>query len=172
MTATRTEREVAIWLTDLGKLTAGHAPLADAKAKIATLSAALAAEFDASTFNRASLLHVARRCKFFPTFGEACEALAEWRKEHPRHVAIAAPISDPNEDLRRKHREEHEVAEASWHGITDTQIRAKIRALDGHPMRLMLGHMLATAIRRHAPQHLGLLPPEFIEMAKAVDNAA
>jgi hypothetical protein len=162
VTATRTEHAVAVWLTDLGKLTAGHAPLADAKAKIATLAAALAAEFDASTFNRASLLHVGRRCKFFPTFGEACEALAEWRSQHPRHAAIAAPEHNPNKDLEDKLAKEHEAAEASWRHISEPAIFAKVRALDQHPMRLLLGRMLATAVRRHQPQMLGLLPPEFL----------
>lgn len=167
MSATRTEREVAVWLTDLGKLTAGHTPLGDAKAKIATMAAALAAEFDASAFCRDSLVHVARACKFFPTFGEACAALTEWRKQHPlphRHLAIAAPDDGPNERQRAKIEAEHAAAEQSWRSISEPQIFAKVRALDGLPvaMRLSMGRMLATAIRGHAPKMLGLLPPEFL----------
>jgi hypothetical protein len=70
---------------------------------------------------------------------------------------------DPNEKWRRKLEQERETAEASWRGITDAQITAKVRSLDGHPMRLLLGRMLATAVRRHAHRSLGLLPPEFLD---------
>jgi hypothetical protein len=166
MTATRTEREVAGWLSDLGKLTAGSAPLPDAQAKIATMAAALAAEFDHSAFNRSSLVFVARHSKFFPSFSEACAALTEWRKQHPlppRHIPIAGPDDGPNERQMRAIEEQHAAAEASWGNISEpAAIFAKIRALDGHPMRPMLGRMLADAVRRHAPRQLGLLPPEFL----------
>src|SRR5579862_9183115 len=87
-------RKVATWLSDLGNLTAGAAPLADAKAKIGAMTAALSEEFDPSTFNHQSLLFVARRCKFFPTFGEACDALSEWREQNPRHLAIEDHSND------------------------------------------------------------------------------
>lgn len=161
MTASRTEREVAIWLTDLGKLTAGQAPLPDAKAKIATMAAALAAEFDARAFCRASLIHAARRCKFFPTFGEACEALSEWCRENPGQRQITAPDTEPNAAMRKLERERTE-AEASWRNISEPQIFAKVRALDGHPKRTELGRILAVALKRHAPRMLGMLPPEFL----------
>lgn len=51
----------------------------------------------------------------------------------------------------------------SWTGITPEQIRAKIRALDGHPMRALLGRVLAGAIAKYAPRHLGLLEPEWVK---------
>ncbi|HEY2619633.1 MAG TPA: hypothetical protein VGI78_19990 [Acetobacteraceae bacterium] len=167
MTATSTERVAAGWLGDLGKLTAGAAPLADARAKIAALASALAEEFDASAFNRNSLIFVARQCKFFPSFGEAYQALTEWRQDHPlppRHTAITGQVDGPNEQQLRKVQEEHDVAEESWRGISEPAIFAKIRALDGLPtaIRLSMGRILATALRRHAPRMLGLLPPEFL----------
>ena len=63
-------------------------------------------------------------------------------------------------------REEQEQAEAAradtWRYITDAQIRSHLRDLQGHPMRLTLGHMLAVAISRYAPHKLGQLPPEFL----------
>lgn len=160
MTAHR-QREVANWLSDLGKLTAGSAPLPDAKAKIATMAAALAAEFDARAFCRASLVHTARQCKFFPTFGEACEALSGWCRDNPAQPALAAPNIEPNAALRKLEQERAE-AEASWRNISEPVIWAKVRALEGHPMRLLLGRMLATGVREHAPGMLGLLPPEFL----------
>jgi hypothetical protein len=153
------------WLNDLADLTAGQQPLAEAKTKLAAMAPALAEEFDASAFNRGSLVYAARRCKFFPTFSEACDALSEWRKQHPpapRHTAIAGPDGGSNERQMREIEEQHAAAEASWQNISEPAIFAKVRALDGHPMRLILGRMLADAVRRHAPRLLGLLPPEFL----------
>jgi hypothetical protein len=163
VTATYAHRLIANWLTDLGKLTAGSAPLPDAKGKIAAMTLALAEEFDASAFTRDSLTFVARRCKFFPTFGEATSALSEWRKEHPRQPAIAASVHDPNTELHRKHEAEKVQAEASWRTTTEQQVRAKVRSLEGHPFRDTLGRMLATALRRHQPGLVAHLPPEFLK---------
>lgn len=63
-------------------------------------------------------------------------------------------------------REDQERAEDeradTWRNISDAQIRSKLHALNNHPMRMTLGHMLAVAINRHAPHKLGLLPPEFL----------
>lgn len=69
----------------------------------------------------------------------------------------------PNDALRRKLAAEHATAEASWGNLSEIAVYAKVRALRDHPMRPILGRMLAAAVRRHAPQHLGLLPPEFLE---------
>jgi hypothetical protein len=55
------------------------------------------------------------------------------------------------------------ACEASWRGVNELQIRRKIRDLEGHPFRPILGRMLATALRRHAPSMLSQLPPEFLE---------
>jgi hypothetical protein len=153
---------VSKWLNDLADLTAGHQPLADAKTKLAALAPALAEEFDASAFNRNSLVAVARQCKFFPTFSEAYEALSGWRRDHPQHIPLANTDGGPNERLRRQHEAERVAAEQSWQSISEPQIFAKVRALDGHSQRMLFGRMLATAIRRHAPRMLGLLPPEFL----------
>lgn len=162
MTATQTEREVARWLGDLSNLTAGNPSLPNSKARVASLARALAAEFDRDCFTGNSLTFVARRCNFFPSFAEACEALAAWRAEHPRRQAIAAPEHDTNQQQREKIQAEHDAAEESWRNISEPAIFAKVRALNDHPMRLILGRILATAVRRHQPRMLGLLPPEFL----------
>ena len=166
MSVTKSQVQAAgRWLNDLADLTAGSQSLSEAKTKLAAMTPALAEEFDARAFNRNSLMFVARRCKFFPSFGEAYEALAEWCREHPasqRHVAITGPADGPNERQQQKIQQEREEAEASWRNISEPTIFAKVRALEGHPMRLILGRILATAIRRHAPKMLGLLPPEFL----------
>ena len=51
----------------------------------------------------------------------------------------------------------------SWTNISPAQINAKIRALDGHPMRPILGRVLASALGKYAPVHLGLLPPTWVQ---------
>jgi len=68
----------------------------------------------------------------------------------------------PEQDMRDL-AEVREQAEASWRGVNELQIRRKVRDLDRHPFRPMLGRMLATAMRRHAPPMLAHLPPEFLE---------
>ena len=68
------------------------------------------------------------------------------------------PIKTPD-DIRREMAER----EASWQGITVFEIRRKLRELDAHPFRMMLGRLLATGLRRYAPQHLSALPPEFLK---------
>jgi hypothetical protein len=153
------------WLNDLADLTAGSQPLSEAKTKLAAMTPALAEEFDASAFNRNSLLFVARRCKFFPSFSEAYEALTEWRHDHPapsHRSAIAGPES-ANETARLE--AERAEAEASWRNISEPQIFAKVRAINeikSPTVRLINGQFLATAVRRYAPRMLGLLPPEFL----------
>lgn len=161
MSVTRQQLQaVSKWANDLADLTAGARPLAEVKTKLAALAPLLAEEFDPGAFCRASLVFVARQCKFFPTFGEACEALSEWRKQNPRHAAI--PDFGRRDDWDRKLDRQREEADASWRNATEADIRAKVRALDGHPHRQLCGQMLATALRHHAPRLLGYLPPEFL----------
>jgi len=146
------------WLKALGALIAPSMTQQEFAGRINVLAAALAREFPPGAFCPASLAHVARQCKFFPNFAELCEYLSPWWKEHrPKPIAIAA---DQNSTI--KARQERADAEASWRDITDDQIRAKVWALNDHPMRQQLGHFLATAINRHVPEKLGMLPPEFL----------
>lgn len=72
------------------------------------------------------------------------------------------PADTPPPDAIEALRQERAAAEGSWRGITEQQVRAKIRALDGHPFRMQLGRILAVALKRYAPKLLGLLPPEFL----------
>jgi hypothetical protein len=59
---------------------------------------------------------------------------------------------------------------ASWARMTEQDVRAKLRALEGHPFRASLGRILATAIRRNCRQHLHLLPAEWIEQRPRAVN--
>jgi hypothetical protein len=153
-------RLVTSWLSDLANLTAGTAPLADAKTKVAAIAGMLAEDFPAGAFTRQSLAVVARTCKFFPSYAELCDTLSPWWLQHrppPRQ-----PLLGTDNDNERQAREEQERSD-SWRNITDEAIRAKIRSLHGHPKRQELGHFLAIAVKRNAPAKLGMLPPEWLD---------
>jgi len=152
-------RVISAWLTDLANLTAGNASMREIKPRIGGIASMLSDNFPTGAFTRNSLEHVARQCSFFPSYGELCNALAPWWKDHqPPHRAIAA-----DQPATVKQREiEREVAE-SWANITPEQIRQKIRNLDGNPMHETLGPWLATALAKYATHHLGQLPPQWLK---------
>lgn len=74
---------VAVWLNDLAIITAGNAPLADSRAKVAALASMLATEFPPEAFCRDSLQHVAAECTFFPSYAELTRVLRGWLKDQP-----------------------------------------------------------------------------------------
>jgi hypothetical protein len=80
------EQRIGSWLSDLATLTAGSAPVADAKVKIAALAGMLTTEFPPDAFTRDSLQHVARACTFFPSYAELTRALSGWWREHKSDV--------------------------------------------------------------------------------------
>lgn len=71
---------IARWITDLATLTAGNAPLADSKAKITALTGMLGEQYPPELFTRKSIEHVARECKFFPSYAELVASLDAYRK--------------------------------------------------------------------------------------------
>lgn len=147
-------RIVAGWLNDLATLTAGTTPLADSKAKVAALTGMLAEQYPAQAFTRRSLEHVAAACTFFPSYGELNRILGAWWKDHrPQHPAVTHNRSD---DFATEQRT------ASWRNMTPDDVRAKVRALDGHPMRRALGRVLAKGLEVNAPHLRPMLPPEFL----------
>lgn len=154
---------VVTWLNDLATLTAGTTPLADSKAKVAALASMLASEYPPEAFSRRSLEHIARQCTFFPSYGELARALSAWWQDNrPPQQAVEYDrfaVSDEETAARR----------ASWVTISPEQVRAKVRALDGHPMREALGKALATALFHNAPKHLGYLPPELLKHLPAAE---
>jgi hypothetical protein len=81
---------VAEWLTSLGVLCAGSMSREEAMARVAAYRTALASEFEPRAFCAASVRHVARASKFWPSFGEVCTALGEWWKDN-RDVGDGAP---------------------------------------------------------------------------------
>jgi hypothetical protein len=91
-TARRDLHNITGWLADLANMTAGTSPLADAKAKIASLASGLVEEYPPAAFTRGSLLHVARQCKFMPSYAELTTHLtAWWNDNRPVLPALPAP---------------------------------------------------------------------------------
>ena len=145
---------IAGWLNDLAVLTAGSQPIADAKAKVAAYAGMLAEEYPAAAFSRASLRHVAERCKFFPSYAELYEALGGWWKDNrPRPVAITG---DQPATIRQREieREVHD----SWANETADAVKARVANIEHGPFALAVGRALAAALGSHAPHHLPLLP--------------
>ena len=153
---------VSSWLNDLNDLTAGARPLADSKPKVAALASALSEEFPAGAFSRQSLMAVARAYKFFPSYAEICDTLSPWWKDHrPTPIAIETDQSSSvkQRELERRNREE-------WEGVTAAQVRGHIRDLASFsPTDMAIAHrgILAHGLAKNAPQHLGLLPPEWLQ---------
>lgn len=69
-------KHVGAWLNDLATMTAGSMPIAEAKARVASLASMLAEDFPAEAFNRASLRAVAGENTFFPTYKEIRDGIA------------------------------------------------------------------------------------------------
>ncbi len=89
----RTEvSKVRDWLKALASLTAEKQSAEDLAARVDAMAPLLVREFDRGTFSPASLAHVAKASKWFPSYAEACEALTAFRKtQAPVYPALAAP---------------------------------------------------------------------------------
>ena len=145
------------WVAMLAKLVAPMDATRAAKALADMLP--MLADFPDAAFCLDSLDAVATKRTSPPSYAELRSDLAKWWKQHrPQPTAIEGkqPATARQDEIDR------DVSE-SWANITAPQVRAKIRELDGNGMRATLGHFLATAIAKHAPHHLGLLPPEWLD---------
>lgn len=165
MTRQQRIRAIAAWLNDLATISCGSQPVPNLKTKIAAMAPMLADEFEPSAFTQASMRAVAgaQARSFFPGYGEICAGLSEWRAANPPPTpAIAGPKHDPNAALRAQRAAEREEVAASWRDLTPEQLRAKLRALEGHPMRPALGRLLRTILERHCSHLLPMLPPDLL----------
>jgi hypothetical protein len=145
------------WVAMLAKLVAPMDATRAAKALADMLP--MLADFPDAAFCLDSLNAVATKRSAPPSYADLRSDLAKWWKQHrPQPVAIEGkqPATARQDEIDR------DVSE-SWANITAPQVRAKIRELEGNGMRQTLGHFLATAIFKHAPHHLGLLPPEWLK---------
>jgi len=147
------------WLVSLGALTAASLPVEDAKARVAAYLPLLLDEFPEAAFTKQSLAHVARSCKFFPTFGELCAALSDWwRTNRP---AIAAADQDIPERLRVAHIPNRERVDVSEIGITRRLIELEQLASESKLQAALasLGmKMLRINLEERAPERLHMIP--------------
>lgn len=88
-------REITDWLGRLGLLTAVNMPAAEARIKAQAYAPMLDKEFAKAFFTEKSLAFVARRCKWFPSYGELCEALSAWRSDSNFGMPSAPPSDAP-----------------------------------------------------------------------------
>jgi hypothetical protein len=101
-------RIVRQWLKSLGVLTAGNMDANELRTRIETMGSLLAREYPAWAFTTSSLAHVGRACRFFPTYGEACDALTAWCKEHrPANVRL---LTNEQPEKPAEVREAEEIA--------------------------------------------------------------
>lgn len=100
------------WLSALGTLCAVNAPEAEATRRVDAYATLLAAEYEPWAFTRRSLEAIARQCKFWPAYGELCEALSTWcRANMPAQNVplLAAPIElTPAEYRAQKDQEDRD----------------------------------------------------------------
>ena len=161
------------WLAMLAKLVAPMDPATAGKA-LADMLPWLRHLPDAA-FTMTSLEAVAKQCKRVPVYGELREHLSAWWNEHrPPLPALHGPDA-----WQQRIDQQHANAQESWDRMTPADIREHIRTADSMPnngMRKSWRGFLTTAVARHAPQHLGLLPPSWLEeeneMIKHVPNTA
>jgi hypothetical protein len=163
------------WLSQLGMLTAGATlSEADAQTKILSYLTLLMDEFPPAAFNQASLNHVAKACKFFPSYAEVAQHLSAWHGERKKQKEaddelyqrlVATRIREHaltlqiNPDYDISNREDY--LRRDWDD--PAAILAKVKALEAHTQRKPLIHMLASIVNKHAPQHLGMIPPDILE---------
>jgi len=158
------------WLKSLGVLVAGSMSVADARERIATYCPLLEQEFAPEIFNARSLAFVAQRQKYFPSFHEVCMHLTAWAEDRtpPKRLAITDQTAEV--DWKAQHARERAEAKADWSDPAKVR-RSRDNVLSSPVRQLEFGRMLAALVKRHAPQNLPVLPPEWREDA-AMKEAA
>ena len=71
------------WIITLGCLSSAVISADEAEAKVEAYSQFLMMDFVPEDFCMNSLKYVAKRCRFFPSYGEICEHLQAWKEEYP-----------------------------------------------------------------------------------------
>lgn len=160
--ARRERTDAATWLRALGTLCSGTMSVKESQAKMAAYVPMLAREFSAEAFTMDSLAAVARACESFPSFGKLSGALSAWWQDNAPTANVPLISGPAHDEWRQRVEREHADAKADWE--QPDRVRTALRGLEGHPRRLELGRMLAALVNRHAPQNVGLLPPEFLTL--------
>lgn len=112
------EAAIRDWLKGLGMLCAGQMSVRDAQAKAAAYAPMLAHEFKREVFTPASLTAVARICKFFPSFGELCDALSAWWDVNRPYEPTVPLLTGPKPDIPKPRDPPTEAELAAISGIT------------------------------------------------------
>ena len=165
-------RAVRDWLKQVGALSIGAMDDREFEARLRVLTPALARQFAEAAFCYDSAVAVAAECpNGFPTFGEVVKALRSWWREQrdPFGLPMLGTEAPVTTEADRQSVVDAEIA-ASWASMSAWDVKAKIRTLDGHPFRDQLGGILAIACRKHAPQHLALLPTEWLRKGDSIAN--
>ena len=160
---------VNLWVSKLALLTVGG-KTPPTKQQIGLYAMTLAAELPASAFTEASLHEVAQGCEFFPAYSVVKTALEGWHEAHEQK-RLASPVTarfqeylDERQDtVAYKARLAERMADAKSDWQDPGKVRASAHRIGAdHPHRLLVGRMLAALVRRHDPENLGHLPPEFL----------
>jgi hypothetical protein len=126
-----TERQVLDWLIALGQLVASNQPLAEVRERLMAYLPLLVERYDSRDFNQVSREFVARQCKFFPSYGELCEALDRWPK--PAAKPLPQRFGPPPEEFREPPTEAekaavHELVQEAIRGMRDAVLAQERRA--------------------------------------------
>ena len=144
----------AEWMATLAPLIRPRAPL-PAATQLGKLLPFLS-DMPDRVFCDASLAIVAPKLPRSPSLGQLRDALNAYLRTLD---GPATPADGDSETMRERRRiaERDEALRADWDDPAG--IRERIRTCNGQPAFL---RMLAALVHRHAPQHLGLLPPAAI----------
>ena len=117
--ASPTERQVVDWLKDLGRLIAPTMPPKEVSDRLTALVPLLVNRYGSICFDSVSREHVARQCRFFPSYAELCDALDSLPSRAPQ-AAIAGPDIDGLDDMDRAwvafyHRRVDELGQATMY---------------------------------------------------------
>jgi hypothetical protein len=104
---------VRMWLSALGALCAGSVPEKEANARVDAYAPMLSRQFDRWAFCQRSLDAVARQCKFWPAYGELCEALSAWCRAN-RPPSTAPRLAGPDALSPAEYRAQQEREDREW----------------------------------------------------------
>src|SRR5206468_3466246 len=124
----------------------------EARGKIAAYVPLLCNAFPDDAFSDKSLGAVASDCKFFPSYGELYGLLGTWWRNQIPINALTGPDSSEGAKWARR------SAELRTEWDDPENIRRRVQQ---HARSPLLMGLLGGAVKKWAPQHLCLIPPEY-----------
>lgn len=163
-------QQITLWLTKLALLTSGgKTPVT--KQQIGLYATIFSDEVPIGAFSDASLTAICGGCEFFPAYAVLKTAVMAWWEAQeaarvPR-LGYAGPLQDHFDALEGNDAHRQRVVDLaaavkrSWQ--SPASVREALAELEDAPvgMRLVLGRLVGAAVRAHAPENLGFVPPEF-----------